>query len=130
MLLELLSSDFGAVGEFPDIFNLFNSQTRYGDRNLMFTDETKMLLDVSKVDSGSRDTYFTWVGKWTQLLVTNILLYYIERYKYYGLEPTLIIKLIPILSGKWELNEFFNVGSMTWVTILCTNYKNRIWDMV
>ncbi len=63
MLLELLSSDFGAAGEFPDIFNLFNSQTRYGDRNLMFTDETKMLLDVSKVDSGSRDTYFTWVGK-------------------------------------------------------------------
>ena len=63
MLLELLSSDFGEVGEFTEILKLFQSQSQFGDRNLMFTDETKMLLDVSKVDSGNRDTYFQWVGK-------------------------------------------------------------------
>ncbi len=64
-LLSLLSSDFGANGDHSDIFRIFSS-IGYGKMNLMFTDETKMLIDVSKVDGGSRDTYYTWVGKYTQ----------------------------------------------------------------
>ncbi len=62
MLLELMSYDFGETGEHRDIFHMFTS-TKYGMRNLLFTDETKMLLDVKKVEKGSRDTYFTWVGE-------------------------------------------------------------------
>ena len=63
MLMELMSYDFGEMGEHKDIFQLFDSG-KYGSRNLMFTDQTKMLLDVKKVDKGSRDTYFTWAGKY------------------------------------------------------------------
>ena len=62
MLLELMSYDFGAEGVHKDIFSMFSS-TMFQGRNLMFTDETKMLKNVKDVDKGSRDTYFTWVGK-------------------------------------------------------------------
>ena len=62
MLLELMSYDFGVEGIHKDIFNMFSS-TIFGGRNLMFTDETKMLMNVKDVEKGSRDTYFTWVGE-------------------------------------------------------------------
>ena len=56
-LLELLSYDFGAAGQSKDIFQLFSS-ARYSNNDLMFSDETKQLVDV-----GDRDNYFTWVGE-------------------------------------------------------------------
>ena len=67
-LMELLSYDFGANGVHQDIFRLFNSD-KYKRKNLMFTDETKELIDVKKVDGGNRDTYYTWVGKYRRPIV-------------------------------------------------------------
>jgi len=56
-LLELLSYDFGVGGQSTDIFELFSS-SKYNDNDLMFSDETKQLVDV-----GERNNYFTWVGE-------------------------------------------------------------------
>lgn len=61
-LMKLLSYDFGVGGANTDLFELFSS-SKYGKADLMFTDETKELMDVSDVGDGSRDTYYTWVGE-------------------------------------------------------------------
>ena len=61
-LLKLLSYDFGYDGANTDLFKLFES-LRYGRANLMFTDETKSLRDVTTIGDGSRNTYYGWVGK-------------------------------------------------------------------
>ncbi len=61
-LLRLINYDFGIEGKHKDKFELFSSQ-RYGKPDLMFTDVSKELMDVSDVGDGSRDTYYTWVGK-------------------------------------------------------------------
>ncbi|KAK2174910.1 hypothetical protein NP493_768g01007 [Ridgeia piscesae] len=67
-LLELLSYDFGVGGQSTDIFELFSS-SKYNDNDLMFSDETKQLVDV-----GERNNYFTWVGAEhrRRLLVLNM----------------------------------------------------------
>ena len=44
---------------------MFESR-HHGGANLMFTDATKMLKDVSEVDGGSRQTYFDWVGEYNE----------------------------------------------------------------
>jgi len=61
-LLLMLSADFGQNGVSNDLFRLFDSMS-YGRQNLMFTDETVMLKDTSKVEGGKRDSYYSWAGK-------------------------------------------------------------------
>jgi hypothetical protein len=61
-LLLMLSADFGQDGLSNDLFQLFESIS-YGRQNLLFTDETVMLKDTSKVAGGSRDSYYAWAGK-------------------------------------------------------------------
>jgi Transferrin len=61
-LLLMLSIDFGQGGVSTDLFQLFDS-TSYGRQNLMFTDETVMLKDTSKVAGGTRDSYYAWAGE-------------------------------------------------------------------
>lgn len=66
-LLKLLSYDFGSGGASEDLFKMFDS-VPYGQLNLMFTDETKVLKDVSEVGDGSRDTYYGWVGQYFSMI--------------------------------------------------------------
>jgi len=61
-LIRLLSYDFGAAGAHTDLFRMFESMS-YGRANLMFTDETKELVNVAEVGDGSRNTYYGWVGE-------------------------------------------------------------------
>ena len=63
MLLQLIAHDFGEGGEYLDIFDVFDS-SNYNQKDLLFTDETKNLIDVQTVDGGSRNTYHTWVGEY------------------------------------------------------------------
>ena len=64
-LLELLSYDFGAGGASTDIFELFSS-ANYGEYDVLFSDETKQLVDV-----GERDNYFSWVGEYHVEIVSG-----------------------------------------------------------
>lgn len=59
-LLHLLSLEFGDSGTSKDLFDLFESIS-FGKQNLLFTDETKELKEVSQV--AGRDTYYTWAGE-------------------------------------------------------------------
>jgi len=61
MMMNLMSRDFGVGGTYTNITEMFSS-VGYVRKNLLFSDETKSLFDVSKVQGGSRDTYYTWVG--------------------------------------------------------------------
>ncbi|CAD5117088.1 DgyrCDS5901 [Dimorphilus gyrociliatus] len=56
-LLQTLSDDFKPNGANENLFELFESRT-YGGRDLLFSDETKLLEDVK-----DKDSYYTWVGK-------------------------------------------------------------------
>ena len=60
-LLLMLSLDFGDEGNSNDLFHLFDSVS-FGKQNLIFSDETVMLKDISTVAGGTRDTYYTWAG--------------------------------------------------------------------
>lgn len=57
--LTLLSLDFGEEGIHKELFELFKS-SKYGKQNLMFTDETKALKDISQVAGGTRSSYYSW----------------------------------------------------------------------
>ena len=47
----------GFEGSHIDLFEIFES-SKYGRRNLIFTDTTQELYDV-----GERNTYYSWVGE-------------------------------------------------------------------
>ena len=75
-LIRLLSYDFGAAGAHTDLFRMFESMS-YGRANLMFTDETKELVNVAEVGDGSRNTYYGWVGQYqshSSTITSNIIL--------------------------------------------------------
>ena len=57
--LTLLSLDFGEEGIHKNLFELFKS-SKYGKQNLIFTDETKALKDISQVAGGTRSSYYSW----------------------------------------------------------------------
>ena len=65
-LMTHLGNDFGPGGAHTDLFEIFKSQE--GQHNLMFTDVTKRLADV-----GSRDSYYTWVGKFASRVLFSVL---------------------------------------------------------
>ena len=65
-LLHQIDLDFGYNGEFNHIFELYNSDGYGVRRNVLFSDMTKELVDVSTVTDSKgnpRDTYYSWVGK-------------------------------------------------------------------
>ena len=70
-LLLMLSADFGVNGASNDLFNIFNSIS-YGRQNLMFTDETVMLKDTTKVAGGTRDSYYAWAGKQSSCTMSSL----------------------------------------------------------
>ena len=55
--LEDISNSFGKNGIHNQMFEVFES-IQYGGHNLMFTDDTKELVDV-----GEKDSYYTWAGE-------------------------------------------------------------------
>ena len=70
LLIRLINYDFGVNGQFKNLFNLYDS-SQWNTHDLLFTDETVDLVDVSEVDSpegGARDTYYTWVGMYRFIL--------------------------------------------------------------
>jgi len=66
-LLMMLSSDFGEEGTSTDIMHVFESIS-FGQQNLLFSDETVMFKDINTVAGGTRNTYYTWAGRWTKAI--------------------------------------------------------------
>ena len=77
MLMKLIDWDFGIGGQNTDLFHLYLS-VPYGKPDLMFSDVTMSLKDVDEVGDGSRNTYYTWVGKYLWLFLCVCVCVFIQ----------------------------------------------------